>query len=139
MAPFIAWAVLGLALLIIEIFTMTFALVFFGMAALIVSVLAWSGMDNITLQILVFTVLGIVDMFLLRKRLMSALQAKKNLPMDESQHITLTADVPAGQSAQIMYQGATWIAINETAVDFKKGDNAVIARMDGVKIVLGRF
>lgn len=136
--PAIFWAILGLALIVLEVFTATFILIFFGVSALVVAGLTLLGLNQPVWQIILFAVIAVLGAVLLRGKLVSTFSAKKELPIDEMQVIELSADVPAGSTAQIMYQGTTWVAVNETGADFKRGDKAVIARMDGVKIVLGR-
>lgn len=136
--PAIIWAIVGLALIAVEVFTATFFLVFFGVSAFIVAGLSLVGLVHPAWQIILFALIAIAGVVLLRKRLVSSLTAKKGLPGDEMQSIVLTDDVPAGGSAYIMYQGTTWTAVNGTGADFKKGENALIARMDGVKIILTR-
>lgn len=136
--PTIIWAIVGLTLIVIEVFTATFFLVFFGVSAFVVAGLSLIGLSHPAWQIIAFALIAIAGVVLLRKKLVSTLTAKKGLPGDEMQSIVLTEDVPAGGSTNIMYQGTTWTALNGTDTPFKKGDKALIARMDGVKIILTR-
>lgn len=136
--PAIVWAIIGLILIVVEVFTATFFLVFFGVAAFVVAGLTFTGLTNTAWQIIVFALLAILGAALLRGKLVSSLQGKHGLPGDEMQTIVLSGDVPAGGSAQIMYQGTTWMAVNETPVDFKRDDKVLIQRIDGVKIILTR-
>lgn len=136
LSPALAWGILGLILIIAEVFTASFVLVFFGVAALLVAALAAIGFGNFTLQMLLFAAASLGSLLLFRSKLMGYFHATAQTVMDENQVLQLTSDVPANGTGQISYQGTMWTAVNPTNHSFHQGDKAVIERMDGVKIIL---
>lgn len=138
LSPALVWGILGLTLIIAEVFTASFVLVFFGVAALLVAVLAAIGFKSFVLQMLLFAAASLGSLLLFRSKLMGYFHATAQTVMDENQVLRLTGDVPAHGTGQISYQGSTWTAVNPTDHPFQQGDKAVIERMDGVKIILRR-
>lgn len=136
-SPTILWAIFGLILITIEIFTLSFFLLFFGAAALLVALLKVLGLNNFPVELVIFSVLGMGGLLLFRKKLFASVQAKKNYQIDANQKVRLTEDIKAGEEAKIEYQGASWTAVNESGVDLHRGDQAVILRIESVKIFLG--
>lgn len=130
------WAIFGVALICAEVVTTSFVLIFFGFAALIVAGLKFAGLDNLPLELTIFAVLGMLDIFLFRKKVMANFAVRHDLKTDASKHITLSHDVPPGGEAPVNYQGAVWTAVNETAQPLKKGEKVMIARTEGIKLIV---
>lgn len=136
-SPAIFWVVLGLVLVIAEMFSLSLVLLFFGVAALIVAVAKYLGLNNLPLEITLFAVLGIAGMFLFRKMLLKTLKTQREIGIDLNTPIVLSADLPAHGSAKVEYQGVLWTAINKTGAPLPKGSKAFVLNTDGVKIVIG--
>lgn len=134
------WLILGIGLIIVEMVSATFMLLFFGIAALLVALLALLGMESLTLQILVFALFGLSSLVVFREKIKKLISSKNSPMVDGLQnvHIQLDADIPAHGSNTIGHQGTTWIAVNNTDVDMKVGDHVVISKVDGVKLILIR-
>ena len=137
-SPAVAWACLGIVLVIAEVFTGAFVTLFFGIGALIVAGAVALGLtQSLPVQILLFALLGIADTLLFRKRLLEAFnKGKGQFKADESQVLTLSADVPARREASISYQGAPWTAHNASDEDLKAGSRAVILRTEGIRLII---
>ncbi|MCP5464077.1 MAG: NfeD family protein [Deltaproteobacteria bacterium] len=136
LSPAIIWAIIGIVLIIFEIFTTTFFLLFFGISALLVAGLKSFGFDNVALEIFLFALLGISGTFVFRGKILSSFKGNKELRNDIGQSITITNPIPKGKKGQIEYRGSTWTAINNSDSDFEPEDNAIIERIEGVKIIL---
>ena len=68
MYPAIVWAVIGIVLIIIELLSVTFVLVFFGVGALIVAATTWVGITpGLSGQLAVFSVSSFAILFAFRK------------------------------------------------------------------------
>ena len=50
--------------------------------------------------------------------------------------VTIESDVAPGGQTEVQYQGARWIAVNETGQTLSKGSAAKVAQVDGVKLIL---
>ncbi len=138
LTPAVLWAIFGFLLLIVELLTMGFVLVFFGVAALLVALLKGVfGLDHLVVELLLFAAFGAVGLALLRQKLMSVMKRGSGAPsLDRKQVIKLTADVAAGGTAKVEYQGTPWDALNESAVDLRAGDKAVIVATKGIQLIL---
>lgn len=130
------WAIIGIVLIVIEIFTSTFFLLFFGISALIVAVLRLFGINHLASEIIVFAVMGTAGTLIFRKKIMESFRSTSTVSQDKEAKIVLTSDVLAGGTASIMYQGTTWTAVNESTRDLKKGETIFIDRVDGVKLIV---
>ena len=133
----VLWAVLGLVLVVAEMLTNTFFLLFFGVSALVVALFRLMGLDNINIELALFSGVGVAGILVLRKRLHALFFPKtENSTLDAGQKLLLSEDVPAGSEAVVRYQGTAWSAANETDVDMSKGMTVLIDRVDGSKIIL---
>ncbi len=134
MSPTVIWAILGLGLMVAELLTMTFVLIFFGVAALLVSLAKYFGLNHLVFEIVLFSVIGLSGIFIFRKKLLANCTPKEKMSLDHRKPIVLSADIPMGGEARISYQGTQWSAHNESGRDLKIGDKVVIARTDGIDL-----
>lgn len=128
------WMTLGIALLSSEAFTGTFHLLFFGLAALLTAVFAAMGLHSSVLQLVAFSVLSVLSVLLIRKRLVST--QSQGFDGDVDSYVTLTADLAPGGEATIQYQGVPWTAKNLSEKPLLIGDRARILRTEGIKLML---
>ena len=134
MSTTIVWAILGILLVIAEVFTSTFVLLFFGIAALIVAGVRELGLDNVPVEVALFGALGLAMTLLLRKRIRMSLEKGGGYRADD--RIVVDGDIPPKSSASISYQGSVWTALNESDIPLKRGDRAVVVRTEGVRLVI---
>jgi membrane protein implicated in regulation of membrane protease activity len=135
-SPSIAWACVGVVLIMAEVFSGAFVALFFGISALLVAVAVFVGLESLPIQLLLFAGLGFFDVLVFRKRLVASIKAKGSFVADRDQVITLSADVPAGKEASISYQGSPWTAFNESSRTLKAGSRAVILRTEGIRLII---
>lgn len=135
--PSTVWAALGFLLLIFEIFTLSFVVVFFGVAALVVALIKYTtGLDNITAELLIFAGVGGSCLFFFRNKLRKTFNKRGGIANDASTVIELTAAVPPQKTGKIEYQGTVWDAFNESDRPLAVGDKAVIVRTEGIKLIV---
>jgi membrane protein implicated in regulation of membrane protease activity len=142
LSPEWVWGIVGLGLLILELLTVSFFLMFFGIAALVVAVLKWTGLNDFATEMTIFSLVGVVGTFFFRSKLVNKLQSRQtgnSSQTDQNQEIHLSADVPAGGQALIEYQGANWTAINNGSETLTAGTKVRIERIDGVKIIITKI
>ena len=137
MSPTIIWAIFGFCLLIVEIFTLSFVCLFFGLAAIAVACLrATLGFPNLSVEIITFAVLGGACLLAFRDKLLKNFGKSPGLTTDAHQTITLTADIAPHKAARVEYQGTNWDAHNDSDTPLRCGDTAVIAKTKGIKLIL---
>lgn len=132
----LVWSLLGLALIVIEIFTPSLGLIFFGLAALVVSAATLFGLEDVPSEIFIFTVLGTASLLLFRKRLKEGLMRGKadGFDADRKSAFRLSAPIRAREEAYVSYQGTMWTAVNDTDADLAEGTRVVVIRSEGIKI-----
>jgi membrane protein implicated in regulation of membrane protease activity len=137
------WSILGLSLIGIEILTLgglgNFYFLFFGMAALMVSALTWSGLiEAAWLQWFLFAILGIISLLVMKK----PLQNKGNSEgIDEPDVDSMVGEMakvlePLGPKAigKVELRGSTWTAHNAGENPLEKNAIAKIVRVDGLTL-----
>jgi len=137
-SPAVIWASLGIALCVAEILTGTFVLLFFGLAAFVVSIASAFGLESLSAQIMVFAAAGLAATLLFRRKLAQAMTKDQSsgFSADRDQVITVSEDVPAHGEAMIMYQGSMWTAVNPSSAPITKGTKARIEKTEGVRIFI---
>lgn len=117
-------------------FSLSLVLLFFGVAALVVAILKYAGLNNIPVEILIFAVLGIAGLLLFRGKLRRSLKSQPDLGIDRNTPVVLSEDVPAHGSAKIEYQGVLWTAVNDSDTPLPKGSQAFVHKTEGVKLII---
>lgn len=135
----IAWAIVGIVLIIAEIFSLTFFLLFFGISSLLVAVAKTLGLNHLPTEIVMFALLGVVGVFIFRQKLKATLSRSKGFAVDEDKIVTLSDDIPAHGEGRISYQGTMWTAVNDSPEPLIKGQKSFIERVDGVKLFLRHY
>lgn len=133
------WCILGVVLLGIELLALDaqFYLVFAGLAAIIVGLLGFLGIElPVTLQWLAFAVLAIASMFTLRRQIYSKLMAKPlgSVSGDIDQRVLVTQDLAPGKSCRLEYRGTGWTALNVGEQSIAAGATARIESIDGLTL-----
>jgi membrane protein implicated in regulation of membrane protease activity len=107
--PYLAWAILGLILVIAELVTGTFYLVVLGVAAFGASAAAWLG-QGFPVQSIVMAVVAAAGAYWVHLyRAKNATQQMR--PLDEGQPANFEGWVDQGaRLARVRYRGASWDA-----------------------------
>jgi membrane protein implicated in regulation of membrane protease activity len=134
-----SWCILGVALLGVELLALDaqFYLVFAGLAALLVGLLGFLGIDMpVTVQWLVFAVLAVAAMFTLRRQIYSKLMSKPlgTVSSDVDQQVVVAQELAPGKSCRIEYRGTGWTALNVGERAIAAGGTARIESIDGLTL-----
>lgn len=141
-SPATIWAVVGLLLIAGEVVAPGLILMFFGIAALLTSLLTAIGLTSSTsAQLLTFASAAVVSIFVLRRYakeyFVGAQQAGSDRLDDEfvGKTVKVTRTVgPAGESGRVELKGADWTATAD--VEIPAGANARIVTRDGINLVI---
>lgn len=137
MADYQVWALVGLVLLIAELFTPSFFIIFFGIGGIIVAVSSYIGLTpSHSSQLLAFSLSSIVLLVLFRNkiRLRVSSEAPTLSPDFIGQRVRVIKAIPAGEEGQVSYRGSAWIAFSEDDRDIKEGTMVEIIGNDGVRL-----
>lgn len=135
------WAACAAILLIGEMVTVSFGLLFFGVAAGIVAVLSLIFPNfSLEFQIIVFAILGILGAYYGRKTLKKYfVKPAPGVDGDSNAIFVVDDDLAPGASGTVTYQGAPWTAINESSEEIKKGDQVQVIRTSGIKLIIKKM
>lgn len=122
MNPVVVWFVIGAALMVAELFTPAFIIVFFGVGAWAAALVAalWPGLEQ---ELAAFLVVSVLSLFLLRGRLVATFQGRRteagqNGPVFAylGRQAEVTRPIPAGGEGEIALGGSYWRATSATEV-----------------------
>jgi inner membrane protein len=140
--PWWSWLILAAIALAVEMFVLDaqFYLVFFGISAAAMGMLALLGvgMPDWT-QWLVFSILAVVTMVSFRQRLYTLVRGRTGHVEERltlGDRVTVPVRLEPSQTCRVDYRGSSWTArnIDETAIE--AGREAVIARVDGLILLV---
>ncbi len=110
MDPSLAWLLVGLALIVVELLTGTFYLLILGVAAGIDAIVAWLGAP-LWMQALVVAVAGVIGCVIIHKRKLARPSKPSDNQMDIGQTVTVESWISEPQRlARVRYRGAPWEA-----------------------------
>jgi hypothetical protein len=134
------WAALGLVLVAVEIATPGgFFFIFFGLAGLVVALLAFAGLaDALSFQILLFSVFSVVSLLLFRNPLLRwmARHTPKTVDVDTfvGDLAVAASAIPPGGAGQAQLRGSAWNARNASQAAIAAGARCRVTRVDGLVI-----
>ena len=136
LTPALAWAVLGLLLLITELATLSFILCFFGLGALIVALAAWLGITpSLSSQLIVFSASSLLLLLLLRKTARGLFAGHADvLPDYAGQKVPVIKTIPAGGEGTIQYRGSDWIAFSDINQTIPVDTAVEIQSIEGIRV-----
>jgi hypothetical protein len=138
--PWWAWLVLGIGLLGVEMLVIDaqFYLVFIGLSAALVGLLALLGIDLPQwAQWLTFSVLAITAMLTFRRRIYELVRGRSgqvDQRLTVGDKVVVPARLEPGQSGRVEYRGSSWTARNTGGQPIEAGREAVIDRVDGLTL-----
>ncbi|MFP4114871.1 MAG: NfeD family protein [Spirochaetota bacterium] len=141
MAPLI-WAILGLVFIVSEFVVPEFVIFFFGLGALLNSLLTaiFPGIAaSIPLQILTWLGFSAVSLFSLRRYMAGWFKGRQFVEDDQSGWIGRSAKVTEAigpdRPGRISLNGTTWVA-ESYAESFEPGDKVEVIRREGMRFLV---
>ena len=136
------WAALGLVLAAGEILTPGgFFVVFFGLGALVVALLAFVGLANtLSFQILSFSIFSVASLLLFRNPLLRWMgrHTPKTVDVDSfvGELAVAASAIPPGGVGQAQLRGSAWNARNGSQTAIAAGGRCRVTRVEGLVIWL---
>jgi membrane protein implicated in regulation of membrane protease activity len=133
------WLVLGMLLVLAEMAAAGgFYIIFFGIAALVVGVLAGFGIAGpVWAQVLLFSVLSVASLLLFRTRLLQWFQVDPQAPaVDqlEGEVGKVLEELAPGGVGKVELRGSAWSARNNTSATLPRGTRCRVTRVDGLML-----
>jgi inner membrane protein len=140
--PWWSWLILAAIALAVEMFVLDaqFYLVFFGISAAAMGILALLGvgMPDWT-QWLVFSILAVLTMVSFRQRLYTLVRGRTGHVEERltlGDRVTVPVRLEPSQTCRVDYRGSSWTARNVDETAIEAGREAVIARVDGLILLV---
>ena len=130
------WIILGIILLIAEMLTGTFVLIFIALGCFVAALSILLLPQAVTASIIVCAVISLVGAFLLRKPLQKKLLMSADVQNDIGQVLVMDQTILSHQQVRIAYQGTTWQATNVGAEGIQRGDRVTIVGLDNTVLLL---
>jgi len=136
------WFLVGLGLVLAELAVPGVILVFIGVAAWLVAILDWIGVDSFSVQLWIFGIASIVLVFGARrfvKGWFSGKESSENGDIDEEfvgKIVTVVSAIDAGGFGLVELKGARWKATSEVALE--EGSQAVVTARDNITLEVAR-
>lgn len=138
-SPTQLWIIIGAAMLIAELLSVSFVFAFLSLGALVTAILTWMGMlPAISAQLLCFSIVSVASLFGLRKPLKALIKRDKSLEYSEyvGDKATVVKAIPLQGEGRIFYRGTEWIAIAKDGQEIHKGKQVIIKELDGIKLIV---
>ncbi|MGH7844715.1 MAG: NfeD family protein [Candidatus Binatia bacterium] len=132
------WLLLGLVLILAEIVTPGgFYIIFFGIGAIVVGVLAgfdWAG--PLWFQWILFSLLSIVALYLFRERLVEMTRGADQGEVDSlvGETALVLEEIPAGAIGKAEMRGTSWSARNISGKALARGERCKVERIEGLML-----
>jgi inner membrane protein len=132
------WMVLGLVLAALELVSPgTFFIIFFGVGALAVGVLALFNLAGpVWVQWLLFSVISVAALLVFRNPLLRLMRADTaaSAAVDAltNEFAVAIDDIPPGEMGRAELRGSAWSARNAGPTPIKKGQRCVVQRVEGL-------
>jgi membrane protein implicated in regulation of membrane protease activity len=135
------WLVLGLLLALAELAASGgFYIIFFGIAAVVVGLLAGAGLAGpLWMQVLLFSALSVGSLLLFRTRLLRTFQLDPQAPAIDTLvgEIAVAAeDLAPGRVGRVELRGAGWTARNGSPAVLPRGTRCRVVRVEGLTLTV---
>lgn len=134
----IIWMILGFILLIAEMFTASFFIMWFGISALFTALLSWLWIDSFTLQLLIFAIVSFL-LVLFTRKLANKMSGEPSRKITQDEIIGKTGIVTEtilsdNSKGLVKMNGQVWRAVSEKGTEIERGKTVIVKRLYGVKI-----
>ena len=132
------WVIIGVVLLILEIFTTSFYAIFFGIGALVTALFVYLGLaEEVPTQVIIFALSSIVSLLFFRKRILE-LFTKNGSEFKEiiDEYAKVSKEIPLNGEGKVFYRGSDWIAYRADGKSIQEGTKVLIKKIDGIKLIV---
>lgn len=136
----IIWLILGILLLLSEFLIPGFLVFFFGIGALITSLLTFliAPLNNyLAIQVIIFALSSVILLYFLRKRFKKSLMGEEYKENHEyiGDECKVVESVDVDKPGRILYQGTTWTAYSWNKKVKKNRKATLVGKKEGEPMV----
>jgi membrane protein implicated in regulation of membrane protease activity len=134
------WVIVGVAMLIAELLSVTFVFLFLSVGAFVTAILSWTGLTpTVNSQLFCFSVVSVLSLLALRKPLLQ-FSRRKNKSLEYSEYVgdkaTVVQTIPSDGEGRVFYRGTEWIALTQKGHPIAMGSSVIIKQLDGIKLIV---
>ena len=134
------WVIVGVAMLIAELLSVTFVCLFLSVGAFVTAILSWTGLTpTVNSQLFCFSVVSVLSLLALRKPLLQ-FSRRKNKSLEYSEYVgdkaTVVQTIPSDGEGRVFYRGTEWIALTQKGHPIAMGSSVIIKQLDGIKLIV---
>ena len=134
------WGALAAFLLVSELVTGTFVMVFLAIGALATGVVAEVVPMPFSFQLIVFGAIAVGSLFagrgFIKKRLAKHKEGSDLAGPDRHTEFVLDQSIEPKGQASVSYQGAPWTAVNVSEERLDRGVRVKVIRTEGIKLLI---
>ena len=133
------WLLLGLVLAALELATPGgFFILFFGIGAIVVGILAWVGVPlSLPLQVVVFLAVSVISLLAFRKPMQRRFARTAPSGVVDSlvgEEAQVIEEIPAGGLGKVELRGSAWSARNAGAGPIPRLTRCTVERVEGLTL-----
>ena len=134
----IIWFLIGLGLIVAELAIPGVILVFIGVAAWIVAILDWCGVDSFSIQLWIFGLVSIALVVFARRYVKGwfrGVEITSEGDVDEEfvgKVVSVLESIEPGDFGRVELKGAHWKAFSDVSIP--KGEKAVVVARDNITL-----
>jgi inner membrane protein len=132
------WILLGLLLLLAELLTPGgFYIIFFGIGAVVVGVLAgFNAAGPLWFQFILFSILSVLTLWLFRENLLQLTQGERRKNVDSlvGETAVATEEIHLNAVGKAELRGTSWNARNVGDRPLTRGQRCIVERVEGLTI-----
>ncbi|UBM60279.1 NfeD family protein [Marinilongibacter aquaticus] len=132
------WAVLGVLLLILEIFATSFFFIFFGLGALATALLTYLDVtEDLPSQVIAFLIFSAGSLLLFRKQLKELFYRRGGEYTEMvNEKAKVSVEIPENGTGKVFFRGTDWLAESKNQVAIEAGKMVSIKEVDGIKLIV---
>jgi membrane protein implicated in regulation of membrane protease activity len=132
------WAIIGVIMMIFEIFAVSCFFLFISVGALVTALLSWMGItDSLIAQLIVFSVISAASMLIFRKKLRESFNEKSGDYNEfEGERATVIKAILPNGEGKVFFRGADWIAYSESGIAIPTNSPVSIKKADGIRLLV---
>jgi len=136
MSSALLWAIAGVFLIVVELVSFTFVLVFLGAGALITALVTWLGLTPETnMQLVAFSISSLLLLILFRKTARKMFAGQGGVMSDDiGQRVVVIKDIPPDGEGDVLYRGSVWNAISDSTETIPEGATVEITATEGIRL-----
>lgn len=136
------WAIAGIILVLIELFTTSFFAVFLGAGALITALITYLGIiSSFNIQIIFFSIFSGISILLFRNvaRNLFGKTSKSQYNEYVGDNAIVEENIEPLKEGKVLYRGTVWIAYSDENKKIEKGETVIIKEVNGIKLKVGKI